>query len=133
MDWYGVKVLEKITLTGEARPAQNEPVLDFNTFYREKVVLVKADSVRDAWHKTKIKESELAKEHGSFVNRHGQTVTRTYQDIIECAKLSGEPAEYSEVFCTYFVGMDEVSADEIICDRYNSCPGEWIGLMEKND
>lgn len=126
-EWYGVKFLHKIVITGE--PEENkidEFFHDTKTFFEESILLVKAYSFDDAYH---IAEIEAQKDNEIYKNKYGQTVKYKFYESIDCFHLFDPPKSGVEIYSTFFE-MNQGEDEKILLDkRYNDCTVKELHLI----
>ncbi len=127
MNWYSVKLLYKMTVTGKPEPALMDEYFSNSTeFFEESIVLAKADSFENAFQ---IAEDNARKNTEVYINKYGQAVTKKLYDTINCFELCDSPQMLTEVYSTIFCkneGSDENSA---IDKRYESCSVEKMHML----
>lgn len=127
MNWYSVKLLYIMTVTGKPEPVLMDEYFSESTeFFEESIVLVTADSFENAYQ---IAEDNARKITEAYINKYGQTVSKELYDSIDCFELCDPPQMLTEVYSTIFCkdeGSDEKSA---IDKRYESCSVEEMHML----
>lgn len=121
MAWFSVKLLYKVTITGQPEPDRiDEYYNKADGYFEESILLAEAESFDDAFAKAK---KEALKNQDIYVNKYGQTVKIAFYDFIECYHLFDSPQSLTEVFWTCFKNTQE-NEKQIIADRYRSCSSD---------
>ena len=99
MDWYSVKLLYQMKISGKAfrkdrffRPWKR-------TFYEESILLVQADSFEAAY---KTAEEQAKENCETYRNKYAQTVRVTLYSAVDCFLLADTPKHGTEVYSSIF-------------------------------
>lgn len=127
MNWYTVKLLYKMTITGAPdSELVDEFFSDRTEFFEESIILVNAASSEDAY---KIAENTIPSE--VYINKYGQTVTKEFLDSIDCFELYEQPQALTEIYSTVFCNCNNEGSDinSVIDTRYDSCSAEELHML----
>lgn len=127
LDWYGVKLLHKITISG--MPDQDkidEFFQNTKVFFEESILLVKASSFDNAYQ---IAETTAQKDNEVYENIYGQIVNNEFYKSIDCFHVFDSPESTVEIYSTFF--QKEPGEDEKMqLDRkYDMCTIEELHLL----
>ena len=127
MNWYSVKLLYKMTVTGKPEPAlMDEYFGDSTEFFEECIVLVTADSFENAYQ---IAEDNTRKNTEVYINKYGQIVTKKLYESVDCFELCDPPQMLTEVYSTIFCKEKGLGEKQEIDKRYESCSIEEMHML----
>jgi len=124
MDWYGVKVIKKLTLKGEPKKEwSDEKYDDKNTYYEEVIIAAYAKSFEHAYE---IVEEKL-KEEESYPNIYGQTVLWEVVEFVDCFLIYDEINNGTELYSSIRKVPKDVSDKAFVDKLYNKIEeGCWM-------
>ena len=124
MDWYGVKVIKKLTLKGEPKKGLlDEKYDDKNTYYEEVVITAYAKSFEHAYE---IVEEKL-KEEEAYPNIYGQTVLWEVVAFVDCFLIYDEMRNGTELYSSIRKVPKDVNDKEFTNKLYNEIEeGCWM-------
>jgi len=126
-DWYGVKLLHKITISG--MPDQNkidEFFQNTKVFFEESILLVKASSFDNAYH---IAEMTAQKDNEVYENKYGQIVNHEFYKSIDCFHLFDSPKSTVEIYSTFFQKKPSEDEKMQLDRKYDMCTNEELHLL----
>jgi hypothetical protein len=127
VEWFGVKLLYKISITGKADKEKiDEYYYEENVFFEENVLLVKAESSNEAY---KIAENKAMEEYELYQNKYGQVVEYCLYDSIDCFNLFESPDSLVEVYSTFFVKNKNEDDKCMLSTRYSNCTASEMHLL----
>lgn len=127
LDWYGVKLLHKITISG--MPAQDKIdkfFQDTKVFFEESILLVKAFSFDNAYQ---IAETTAKKNNEVYENKYGQIVNHKFYKSIDCFHLFVSPESTVEIYSTFFQKKPGEDEKKQLDKKYDMCTIEELHLL----
>lgn len=122
MEWYSVKFLSKITITGEPdRDRMDDHFSDTRLYFEESVVLVRADSFDHAFV---LAVNNAKKEYSAYENKYGQKVTWEFDRTLDCFRLPEAPGSFAKVYSTLFPVRAGENIGRALHQRYEACSPE---------
>lgn len=129
MEWYSVKLLYRIVITGEPdKSTVDVHCVNADQYFEERVLLVRADSSDHAY----VLASNIAKsDYDSYVNKYGQTVTWLFDRTIDCFRMTDSPGSFAKVYSSIFMAGKGRDAERLIQKKYDSCPADRMHLLRR--
>jgi hypothetical protein len=127
MDWFGVKLLHKITISGiPEKDKLDEFYRDNSEFFEERIILVKASSFDEAYQ---LAESEAKEGDDVYENKYGQTVKWEFYRSVDCFHLFDSLQSPVEVFSTLFAKKQGEDEEGLLDKRYGGCIAEETHVL----
>jgi hypothetical protein len=129
MEWYTVKLLYRLMVSGDPDRAKLDArYTDNRLYFRESMLLVKADSVDHAF----VLAANTAKSnYERYQNRYSQTVTSEFDRTIDCFRLSDMPGSFAEVYSSVFPAHVGENTHHMLMKRYEPCPPDMAHALRR--
>ncbi|MEG0615687.1 MAG: DUF4288 domain-containing protein [Oscillospiraceae bacterium] len=114
--WYGVKIINKILVSGEPQNV-DENYSNETSFFEESISLFKAQSFEQAY---KLAEANALKNETSYINTYSQTVEWKFVAAIDCFLLDDQPVSKAEVYSSIHLMPKGMTSEAFIAKQFDN-------------